>query len=83
MSLEQMLAFLLDKNPHWSDNLIDSLMKNPTKLVAVYTKELEENKKRAVVLEPLFPTPTAQSITQDYLDFLESKEHQDWCLIED
>ena len=45
MSLEQMLAFLLDKNPHWSDNFIDSLMKNPAKLVAVYTKELEEYEK--------------------------------------
>lgn len=82
MSLEQMLSFLLDKNPNWSDSFIEDLMRKPAKLVAIYTKELEKQK-RAVVSEPLFSAPTAQSMMQDYLDFLESKEHQDWCLIED
>ena len=55
MSLEQMLAFLLDKNPHWSDNFIDSLMKNPAKLVAVYTKELEEHKKKSGYVRTTLP----------------------------
>lgn len=83
MSVELMLVFLTKRYHHWSDSFVESLRRNPSKLTAIYMKEIAKKdiQKRVAVSEPLFPT--APSFTQDYLDFLDSREHQDWCLIED
>lgn len=83
MSLELMLSFLIERHPHWSDAFIENLMYNPSKLIAIYMKELDKKdiQKRVVFAEPL--SSSAPAYNPDYLDFLNSKEHIDWCLLED